>query len=130
MKHHGAEFLGEKREFQGCDFCDFKHVSETNLKKHLASVHNLKPYKCSNCDFDSKTLNGIFDHHKNDHPDVRYQCEKCKFSYTNVAALRRHVKDSHGMIRYFVCTFCEKKFKRKENVRDHSLRLHGSAGEH
>ena len=128
--HHGAELLEEQTEFQCCDICDFKHVSENTLKKHLASVHNLKPYKCSKCDFDSKSLNGLFEHLKNDHPDLRLQCEKCQLSYTSVPALKRHIKDRHERTLCFVCTFCEKKFKRKENVRDHSLRLHGSAGEH
>ena len=127
--HHGTEFLKEHREFQFCDFCHFKHVSKTNLKKHLASVHNLKSYKCSECDFDSKTLKEITNHIKNDHPDFRYQCQNCPSSYTNVAALNRHLKE-HLRIRWLACTFCEKKFKRKENIRDHSLRVHGSTGEY
>ena len=130
VDHHGAEFLEEQSQFQFCDLCDFKHVSKTDLKKHLASVHHLKPHKCSECDFDSKTLKGIYDHCKKVHPNFRFQCEKCEFSYTNAAALSRHVKDTHGRIRWFLCTFCERKFKRKENLRDHSLRVHGSTGEY
>ena len=105
----------------------------SNLQSHRRRGErnsNLQSHKCSECDFQSKTLLGITDHLKNDHPDFRYQCQKCKSSYSNFSAFNRHMKEKHERIRLFACTFCERKFKRTENLRDHSLRVHGSTGEY
>lgn len=128
--YHKSEILQEEKKYQRCHLCDFKHLLKKKLIGHLARDHDVKPFPCTKCPYESKTLNGIINHRKTEHPDFRYRCEQCKFSTLNMTALHRHVKHQHGTVQWLPCTFCDMKFKRKENVLSHSRRIHGSPGEY
>ena len=127
------------------------HYNEENSGDLVKLKRSNTCYSCSVCGVEEESFHQMLEHMKvlhsdflkeqrdrNDRrkrrtrsqPQVLFQCEKCKFSSSHQSSLGRHVLESHGPIDWFLCTFCEKKFKRIDNLRDHSRRIHGSTGEY
>ena len=43
--------MKEKKTFK-CDICDYNFSLRTDMKRHMASVHEgVKPFKCDICDY-------------------------------------------------------------------------------
>lgn len=50
-------------------------------------------------------------------------CQKCGTSYAQYASLWRHKRKCEGLFE-IACTFCDQKFHRKDQLRDHLLSKH------
>ena len=79
-----------------CEFCNKGFHDNSNLKRHLRTHTNEKPYECKQCDKKFGHSQSLKDHiltvHKNQKP---YPCKFCNKSYGNASNLRRHVKKAH-----------------------------------
>ena len=128
--HHRADILQEQGQYHSCQLCDFRHLSSKKLRVHLATDHGISPFPCGECPFKGDSLKGLVDHRQSEHPDFRYRCDPCNFSTKNYSAFCRHSVEQHQEVEKLPCTFCDRKFKRKSNLLDHSQRVHGSKGEY
>ena len=79
-KHNRAE------TFRRCPKCD-KVIKNSELKQHIAKVHEAKSVTCDVCNAVVKNLNN---HTKSVHQEVRYTCNICDKKFKRKAHLRSH----------------------------------------
>ena len=61
--------------------------------------------------------------HKTD--NTRVSCDMCNKTFASLNTLKSHQKYAHSTERNEQCTYCDKKFKQKRDLRIHLARIHG-----
>ena len=122
-----------------CDECDKSFQNENALRYHVDHHSNFK-VTCDLCGFQSSSLNNLVQHKLIHNCDAveGYKCDDCCITFSNKRNLKRHNKEKHfdtgganlGFVEdleelnLITCLQCEKKFKRKSELKRHEDSVH------
>uniref|UniRef100_A0A452R274 PR/SET domain 5 n=1 Tax=Ursus americanus TaxID=9643 RepID=A0A452R274_URSAM len=112
----------EKRPYN-CEICNksFKRLDQVGAHKVIHSED--KPYKCKLCGKGFAHRN-VYKNHKKTHSEERpFQCEECKALFRTPFSLQRHLL-IHNSERTFKCHHCDATFKRKDTLNVHVQVVH------
>ncbi|XP_060102831.1 PR domain zinc finger protein 5 isoform X4 [Heteronotia binoei] len=134
-----------------CQECDKKFISANQLKRHMITHSEKRPYTCEVCNKSFKRLDqvnahniihsedkpykcklcgkgfahrNVYKNHKKTHSEERpFQCEECKALFRTPFSLQRHLL-IHNSERTFKCDHCDATFKRKDTLNVHIQVVH------
>ncbi|XP_018588667.1 PR domain zinc finger protein 5 isoform X3 [Scleropages formosus] len=134
-----------------CPACDKKFISTNQLKRHMITHSEKRPYTCEVCSRSFKRLDqvtahkiihsedkpykcklcgkefahrNVYKNHKKTHSEERpFQCEECKALFRTPFSLQRHLL-IHNSERTFKCDQCDATFKRKDTLNVHIQVVH------
>ena len=131
-----------------CPICKTVYASKKNLKRHILSVHGVRPYQCTKCQTkflsqrylnqhmrkihkieNMKNSRKTHSNNSNETEDLstiekRYiGCPFCKKNYADKASLKRHVLSVHEGVKH-QCTKCDLKFGLKWSLNRHIKEVH------
>ena len=123
--HVQVKHLGN--EDYSCSLCDFKSGYDSNLRKHVDSIHNASQLKCDVCEWEGKGHRLKF-HKKSAHQDIKentrvHKCDLCEKAYSRKEHLKKHREKTHLGVRY-QCDRCEHKFTSQTNLNIHIKSIH------
>ena len=126
----------EKQGRVKCEFCGKVVCSETNLKRHILSVHSdgkyiektPKPFACELCEKGFELKKSYVKHMKSVHQkEGRVKCEYCGKEMSSENSLAQHVMSVHERDQCpFECEFCGKKFSRDSHLTRHLEEVHAN----
>ncbi|XP_062611332.1 uncharacterized protein LOC134273174 isoform X2 [Saccostrea cucullata] len=107
------------------------------FKAHMSTMHKDEfPFKCEVCNKEFEQTSAL-NSHRNSHyksthhiqadvlnSDKPMTCHVCKERFRNNRELRAHKESKHEVNRRYMCDICGKKYKRKENLKDHIFMVH------
>ena len=132
-----------------CRYCSYKTKKTNHIRRHELTHSNVADYMCDKCDFRTKTPQSLKTHGLY-HESPKYICDQCQYTSFNSANFATHKKTKHGtaqhkcdlcgqifqylrhLVRHqdnhqavkFDCKECEKKFSRKDKLKEHGLEEH------
>lgn len=114
-KHMIAKYFDENGGYK-CEICGKTLRSERTLEIHHEVMHK-EPVlqECKLCGKKVRWMNSHLACHKDD-PMI---CPTCDATCKNKTLLRSHIRAVHKMQATLECQFCEKKFKRKNQLAEH-----------
>jgi len=68
-KHLAYHNLKEKKYLYQCPKCPLKFTDNSNLKRHILSIHDRQVFRCLHCDFEDNRKKRLQDHMNNAHND-------------------------------------------------------------
>lgn len=138
-------------EVLDCHACDKKFISTNQLKRHMITHSEKRPYTCEICSRSFKRLDqvtahkvihsedkpyrcklcgkefahrNVYKNHKKTHSEERpFQCDECKALFRTPFSLQRHLL-IHNSERTFKCDQCDATFKRKDTLNVHIQVVH------
>ncbi|XP_053559578.1 PR domain zinc finger protein 5 [Bombina bombina] len=138
-------------EIYECQDCDKKLISANQLRRHMITHSEKRPYTCEVCCKSFKRLyqvtahkiihsedkpyqcklcgkgfahRNVYKNHKKTHSEERpFQCEECKALFRTPFSLQRHLL-IHNSERTFKCDHCDATFKRKDTLNVHIQVVH------
>ena len=121
-KVHGVAEYGNKKII-ACDRCDSAFLRNTDLKKHLACVHEKRrPHACTYKDCQSRFFfakdlkKHISTVHERNKP---YACPKCGQKFGKREHMTSHVRRVHEKLKPFRCRVCKVPLASKYNLQGH-----------
>ncbi|XP_061317695.1 GDNF-inducible zinc finger protein 1-like isoform X1 [Pezoporus flaviventris] len=99
-----------------------KKVNKSRMQKKSAYV-----IRCEKCKEQFVSRKKYVDHCRDVHqclPGKVYQCDICSKSFASYNSWKEHRACVHTEERQFACSLCNATFKRKRDVRTHSMRKH------
>ncbi|XP_074656539.1 uncharacterized protein LOC141909807 isoform X2 [Tubulanus polymorphus] len=112
----GGATMKQRSHF--CTVCDKSFNWRSNLKEHLASHTNYRPFNCRLC---GKCFNrsGNLNRHMLSHTANKpFSCATCAKSFSRKCLLTAH-EFRHTGARPFECDVCHAAFKQKAHMNDH-----------
>ncbi|KAK5644831.1 hypothetical protein RI129_006131 [Pyrocoelia pectoralis] len=100
--------------------CTFSARFPAELKTHLPTHSDDKPFSCDRCDYHGKTKQQLERHMTMHQDSKKYQCPQCTFSSRLASHLKRHLR-LHTGAKPFVCPHCNYCCNNLENLRKHVL---------
>lgn len=107
------------------------------FKAHMTTVHKDEfPFTCEECGKEFEQTTALNSHRNSHYKDTQHiqtdvlnsdtpmTCHICKERFRNNKELRAHKDKEHEILRKFMCDICGKKYKRKENLKDHIFMAH------
>lgn len=85
-----------------CDICDSKYITQSHLKRHTRSAHQIRT--------DDK---------------IKCQHESCGMEFTSTTSMKRHYKQRHMKEKMYGCNQCDETFYRKSQLKIHSTKHTG-----
>ncbi|NWY39338.1 GZF1 protein, partial [Sylvia atricapilla] len=129
-----------KRESQVSPYCYKAISSKCGLAGHIQTHTGDRPYQCQSCpaSFAHRAAynshlrygtpgNKYVDHCRDVHqslPGKAYRCEVCSKAFASYTSWKEHRACVHSEERRFSCSLCQATFKRKRDVRTHSVQKH------
>ncbi|KFM73312.1 Zinc finger protein 91, partial [Stegodyphus mimosarum] len=103
-----------------CEHCGLNFRNSIEMRKHLISHTNLRPFMCEKCGKDFKRDYNLKQHmvtHKEERPFI---CKICKRTFKSIPCLKQHLV-SHSDDRPFVCKDCGSGFKSTQGLKTHRM---------
>ncbi|XP_075229447.1 uncharacterized protein LOC142329053 [Lycorma delicatula] len=108
-----------KKEEIGCNLCSEIFYSKTHLKKHEVTNHGAKPStECNICGKAFVNVKDLKPHMRSHSQDKPFECKICGKRYKSVGNLNQHAK-IHDINKLLRCTLCGEGFRRKKTLEDH-----------
>ena len=125
--HINSHFADEENQIQ-CMFCDKPFSTDSNLKRHVKSAHEVeKKLKCERCDYSTYRKDNLERHLIMAHTDSTegrlFECELCGINMKRKDNLKEHTKICTGKKKY-MCEKCSKVSKTKNALWMHMKRYH------
>lgn len=79
-----------------CPYCDTEFTRHHNLKSHLLTHSQEKPYVCQTCNLRFRRLHDLKRHGKLHTLEKPHVCNKCNRKFVRGAALTRHLNGPYG----------------------------------
>ena len=125
VRKHVQRFHVEHLVRYGCPQCQYIGKMETDLRKHVTSVHN-KKFKCASCPYQTNSVSAFEQHHEYHQPDRIYVCpfndqfnEQCFYRGATTKQLANHVSQVHKIGSRHQCPICQKFYKKKTHLLRH-----------
>ncbi|XP_058129192.1 zinc finger protein 62 homolog [Anopheles ziemanni] len=117
----------DKEKRYSCPQCPVKMSNETNLKRHIDTVHEKKIIiNCEVCAIGFTHKNTYLSHMMSRHGIGKtYECEICNKQFKYYSTYNSHVNTWHKRVREFACLTCGMKFKARVDLKKHQ-RVHSS----
>ena len=120
----------EKREEEYfktvCPHCDKSFCEAYFAKRHIQSEHNTSLFNCNICEREFQSKIALTYHknlmHTTDY--TRVSCDMCNKTFASLNTLKSHQKYAHSNEKNEQCTYCDKKFKQKRDLRFHLAKIH------
>ncbi|CAH0404099.1 unnamed protein product [Chilo suppressalis] len=110
-----------------CGICG-KHLAySANLKSHMRSHLDIKPYKCTfpGCNNRYKEKSSVKKHAVIHYPEQQMYCDECGKGFTRRIRLIRHFAQHEPKVKNTKCTFCGVCFYNKNYLLNHMKTVHG-----
>ncbi|PRD17815.1 UNVERIFIED_CONTAM: zinc finger protein 45 [Trichonephila clavipes] len=85
-----------------------------NLKAHVWTHTNEKPYVCAMCNKGFSQKGNLKDHLRTHTKEKPYICEMCNKSFSRTSSLKEHLR-THTNEKPYVCETCNKSFSQTRN---------------
>ena len=72
------------------------------MVKQSSIVYDGMQFACNRCDYKSLTNGNVKKHIKSKHEGVRYACYMCDQQYSEKSNLRKHIETKHGSKKIFM----------------------------
>ena len=123
MKKHVQIVHMNKNYKIKCEKCE-KFITRNNLKQHNDTVHlDLKRANCILCKKSFVTKSDMRKHVRRIHMSEKVKCDLC-LKLISSSYLKHHVYTFHHGINRVNCTYCEKNFITKSEMKKHVKRKH------
>ena len=106
-----------------CNECDFQATQQGHLRTHIQSVHEGVRYSCNQCDYQATKQSNLTQHIESKHEGVKYGCNKCDFQATQQGHLKTHIQSVHEGVKY-PCNQCDYQATEKGSLTKHFKRKH------
>lgn len=126
-KHKGAKHKGRKYP---CTVCYKCFDSGVGRALHMKSDHEGNKYHCETCGKAFTQAGSAKRHKRTVHKDLATTSTSTSTSTTcticdrDFSDLKRHKKRVHDKERSWICTYCDSKFFRSDELEDHIARTH------
>jgi KRAB domain-containing zinc finger protein len=119
MLKHERVFAGSSNYPFKCHFCEHRFLLKQDVTRHQTVTHISKG--------NPKPTKEILKPKPPPTPKPKYiKCKICSLTF-NSKSLVRHVQVVHDELRPYTCKFCDMKFGRRANHRNHELTHYGPA---
>ncbi|KAL0280423.1 UNVERIFIED_CONTAM: hypothetical protein PYX00_001718 [Menopon gallinae] len=108
-----------------CTICRKGFGKNSDLKTHLRSHSDSKPYNCTKCNNSYKSLSNLNQHMKVHSSIKALECNICNKQFTRNDSLKDHLNQHTGNKPY-KCTTCWKTFANRINYNNHTKRHSGT----
>lgn len=104
-----------------CDQCDKTFKQREYLLKHVRYIHKKSEENKWKCDICGKFFAqyGSLSVHKKIHIGKKIDCNDCERKFIRKDCLRQHIKRTHSVERSFNCQLCDKAYKTKQDLASH-----------
>uniref|UniRef100_A0A8C6MA47 Zinc finger protein n=1 Tax=Nothobranchius furzeri TaxID=105023 RepID=A0A8C6MA47_NOTFU len=111
-------------EIYECHACDKKFISTNQLKRHMITHSEKRPYTCEICSRSFKRLDQVTAHKIIHSEDKPYKCKLCGKEFAHRNVYKNH-KKTHSEERPFQCEECKALFRTPFSLQRHLL-IHNS----
>ncbi|XP_052900195.1 zinc finger protein 33A-like [Anopheles moucheti] len=110
-----------------CSYCGISMTHNSNLLRHIDSVHLKRIIKrCEECDKGFTSYFSYGSHMRSHHStEKKFECKTCYKRFNHHSSLWLHNRRAHNDERKFKCTVCGLDWKTKESLKTHE-RSHSS----
>ncbi|XP_044738951.1 myoneurin-like [Chrysoperla carnea] len=116
-------------ELYGCDKCDYKTFSLSQLNNIHKRIHtDMKPFLCDICAKAFKNPKQLRTHktiHKPSYKMCNFVCDLCNRPFACRRLLKLHVEGVHQQLKRFLCNYCGYKANSKSAVQLHERKHTG-----
>ncbi|CAG5134628.1 unnamed protein product [Candidula unifasciata] len=114
-------FIRKVMKFFSCPLCDFKYQRQSQLSRHIKSLHPDENYLlCQQCPFSCLTQE-VLDTHISSPAHEEDKRTLCPICGTATKDIRQHLKRTHTEERPFLCSECGFKAKTATNLSTHMI---------
>ena len=75
-----------------CDQCERQFSTQSNLIRHIQSLHEGTNYACDQCDFKANCQRQLTSHIQSKHESIKYACDQCDYQATQQGHLKIHIQ--------------------------------------
>lgn len=122
LRYHANE-----RPFK-CEECEKSFPARGLLTVHMRSHSGEKPHECKYCHKRYSTKAKMWLHTKTHDPTKPFKCTLCEKTFPRIGAQKRHMLTHNQPMseedKLYVCSYCEKRFGFKCNLKAHVERVH------
>uniref|UniRef100_A0A4W4GKN4 C2H2-type domain-containing protein n=1 Tax=Electrophorus electricus TaxID=8005 RepID=A0A4W4GKN4_ELEEL len=134
LKDARATLVETDGEFK-CKFCTKTFTKSRNLRRHILTHTEVKPYRCKSCEscfsrYDHLKLHQIpLDHvgtgwqSKMQQPNDKFKCNTCSQPFSTYSNLTRHISMLHSAFKPYSCKKCGNRYCTKKSLRRHILKV-------
>ncbi|XP_056116342.1 zinc finger protein 436 [Rhinichthys klamathensis goyatoka] len=105
-----------------CRFCDLTFSVDSELRSHLKTHAEFRPYICDQCGKCFSANSSLLAHLSNHTGEKPLLCSQCGKRFYSKIQLKSHMR-CHSGERPHVCPYCEKQFSLSGNLKIH-IRIH------
>ncbi|XP_061402525.1 transcription factor grauzone-like [Musca vetustissima] len=127
MESHQQKHKGTERPTVACNICGLKMIDPSYLKRHIATQHpedGKKEFKCHLCPKVSPTLKSLKRHIVFKHETgYDFMCSICDKAFKKSYTLKEHMA-AHSGTALYTCAHCPKTFNSNSNMHHHGKKNH------
>ena len=103
--------------------CEFATKVRKQMNVHTLHFH-ASSKKCKYCSFTAQFRSVVKRHTASEHQDKNYRCDSCDFKTKGKPSYSKHMRIAHSIRATYKCLVCEKEFKFKKRLAIHESKGH------